>query len=198
MITIFVVIFKFIENFVNLRKTYRYEKLYNRYCNLFTKESGEKTEQEDIFNDEEINLEKKLHEYRTQISAIFKKAELKDIYVTIAVPTGYGHGVHQQYSIFENLTSIKILGDVNIPITIKKYFRTTIGFFKVKMWEALNPLYWIKKVIFLPQELIRYIGFPKELKTVGIVVRILNIIYWLIIIFLAILHLKLTLIVSRT
>lgn len=191
-ITSIVVIFKFVENLVNLLRTFRYEKLYNRYFNLYIKEP-EKTR-----NQEEIRLVKKMFECRTQILTLFKKAGLEDIYVKITVPTGYGYVDHQHYSILENLTNIKTLGNVDIPITINKYFRITIGFFKEKMWEALNPLYWIKKVIFLPQEFIRYIGFPKELKTISIIGRAFNIIYWVAAIFLVILHLKLTLIVSDT
>ena len=55
-------------------------------------------------------------------------------------------------------------------------FLETQGYYRYILLQNFNPFYWINLIIFLPQNIIRYLGFKTNRKSV----KIINVIYWII------------------
>lgn len=54
-------------------------------------------------------------------------------------------------------------------------FLETHGYYRHIFLQNFNPFYWIKLIIFLPQNLINYLGIKANKKSV----KIINVIYWI-------------------
>ena len=55
------------------------------------------------------------------------------------------------------------------------------GIFKKRCWETFNPLYWLNLLIYLPQNLLQYLGFCGK----NIFTKLLQLLWWIIGIFTA-------------
>lgn len=58
---------------------------------------------------------------------------------------------------------------------IKIEFIKSHGYYKHKFFQNFNPFYWINFVLFLPQNIIYYLGFKRKSKSI----KLLNIIWWI-------------------
>ncbi len=54
-------------------------------------------------------------------------------------------------------------------------FLETQGYYRYALLQNFNPFYWINLIIFLPQNIIRYLGFKINRKSI----KIINVIYWI-------------------
>ena len=59
---------------------------------------------------------------------------------------------------------------------IQNYILQAAGEYKHRAWRCFNPVYWIKCVLFLPKNIIKYFGGDSE----SLFAKIINGIYWLI------------------
>lgn len=55
-------------------------------------------------------------------------------------------------------------------------FLETQGYCRYILLQNFNPFYWINLIIFLPQNIIKYLGFKTSKKSI----KIINVIYWII------------------
>lgn len=75
-------------------------------------------------------------------------------------PLGLGYTKEQSVSALDNLLFLnsEIMGS---SIEIMKRAK---GYYKVQALKSFNPLFWIEFIIFLPKELIKYLGIDDEKK----------------------------------
>ncbi len=94
-------------------------------------------------------------------------------------PLGLGYTQQQSLSALDNLLILnsEIMGSA---IEIIKRAK---GFYKIQALKCFNPLFWIEFIVFLPKELFGYFGVDEEAKVSSILIRIFQIIYWMISIF---------------
>jgi hypothetical protein len=65
--------------------------------------------------------------------------------------------------------------DANYAIAILQILQQTVSVYKSRLAEAINPLYWINVVIFLPRTILEYLGA----KGTGLGTKVLQLIYWI-------------------
>ena len=61
-----------------------------------------------------------------------------------------------------------------VRITLGMFHRA-IGVYRSRMIETINPLYWIETIIFLPRQILNYLGVTPE----SVIIKIAQLIYWL-------------------
>ncbi|HAT1932904.1 TPA: hypothetical protein I8028_001970 [Legionella pneumophila] len=164
---LFVVGYKFLLNFIALIKIKKFHSTYIDYI-------------EKIKDPEWTKIREKILQNQTDIIQILTKCGVKDFGVFITTPTGYGHVEHKQVSILQNLQFVGQLGEFNIPSTIDIYLIQAKGILKKRMIEAFSPLYWINTLIFLPQNIITYLGFSLDNKKTEAIMKVINVIYWIV------------------
>lgn len=108
-----------------------------------------------------------------QIINLFKNAGIKDVVVTNVEFIGFGHFQSSHPSVFENLTVTRN----DVVGAALNMFHKSIGVYRSRMLETINPLYWLEFIIFLPKHLLNYIGISPE----SIFIKIIQIIYWLLV-----------------
>ncbi|HHF7344418.1 TPA: hypothetical protein ACPSKB_000823 [Legionella feeleii] len=161
-----VVSYKILLNFIALYKVKKFHSLYVNYI-------------EKIKKPEWTEVREKILQNKTDIIQILANCGLKDFSVFTTTPTGYGHVEHKQVSILQNLQYVGQINEINIPSTLDIYLIQAKGILKKRIVEALNPLYWINTLIFLPQNIITYLGFSLDNKKTETITRVINVIYWI-------------------
>ena len=151
-------------------KLYKLKRFYSTYKDYIKKP-----------NCSELN--EKILEAKAEIIQILDDCGLKDFGVSQTRPTGFGYAEHKQISILQNLHCIGEMGEVDIPNVVNTYLIQARGILKKRIIEAFSPLYWINIIIFLPQKITTYLGFSLDDKKVETTVRVLNVIYWLLFVF---------------
>ena len=109
-------------------------------------------------------------EHSPQIVKIFNSAGVEDSTVSNVRSVGFGHFQSSQASVFDNL-EVKREDVVNL---VKRMFYKSIGVYRSRMYETINPLYWVELIVFLPKHALNYIGLSLD----SVVINITQIIYW--------------------
>lgn len=110
--------------------------------------------------------------YTKAIENNFKSAKIKNSLIPIAQPIGYWQIATSQAKSFDNI----FVNDKRVMPYINEAFLQTAGVFREKMFESFNPFYWIKLIIFLPKNIISYLGLNVE----TIFTKLFQLIYWFI------------------
>lgn len=109
-------------------------------------------------------------EYRQEFKSLMNTANVEDSTISRTVPTGYGMMANMNLKVFDQFPS----RDKNIVyITYYKISEAT-GVFKSNIVDALNPLYWIQSIIFLPKKILSYLGLNPE----SVIIKSLQLLYW--------------------
>ena len=113
-----------------------------------------------------------LSEYKSRVIKLFEDAGLKDSTVQFATPLGFSQVATGNAWVFDQFPSYReeFVGKT------RNYFHQAIGVYRSRALEVFNPLYWIELIIFLPKHIFNYVGVSLE----GIIIKIAQLIYWLI------------------
>ena len=150
---IIIIAYKTLSNFISLFQIQKYEKEFIKYL------SGEPS---------------KIEEYKLLCIALFKKAGIKDTETPITQPTGYGRIASFNASVFQNFPSnIAIIANPALNM-----FKNASGIYKSRIYEGFNPIYWVDLIIFLPKNLLSYIGLDSEKAAFKIWNVFLTFIWW--------------------
>lgn len=125
----------------------------------------------DMFDDW---IEKKSYhyiEYSEEALELFEKAGLKDGNVSVTQLVGYNRVSYSQVSVFQNATVM----EPNIIAAMSQFFLQSIGVFRRRRRDSLNPICWIETFIFMPRYITSYLGLKKSTIT-----KILQILWWII------------------
>ena len=109
-------------------------------------------------------------EERAQVIKLFKEAEVQDGTLPFVEPAGYGFVSQGVASVFDNFPSKR--EDI-VQVTIRM-FQEAIGVYRTRTLEAINPLYWIELVVFLPQKVLKYLGVSAE----SLLTRVITLLWW--------------------
>ena len=108
---------------------------------------------------------------KQKIVALLKKANIQDSFLPSAEPIGYGYVQTGNFSVFNNFALLR----KDVAQTIGQFMKEAQGVFFNRFIETFNPIFWLEFFIFLPKNIINYLGFNGE----GIIGRILQFIWWL-------------------
>ncbi len=140
-----------------------------------------------------INLEKKYHAYMRvksheseiipdflekipEIIDLFKKAGQKTKIISHIENSGLGCIQNVQVDLYENMPT----RESEIYTEIFKKFRYSIGVYKKRIFESVNPIYWIEFLIFLPKKIVEYLLGEGQESIPNWLIRLLNLVYWVI------------------
>ena len=111
-----------------------------------------------------------------EIKSVVSKSGVGDQTQSYMKPVGLGYVQQRNISALDNLLFLN--GEI-IKLARDLISRAK-GYYKLQALKSFNPLYWIEMTIFLPRELLKYIGLTESEKISSLVVRIFQILYWII------------------
>jgi len=150
-IIIIFIVFRLLNNLIKLRSIKKFYSDYQEYLKDPKYSFSEKT---------------------PLIVKLFKQADIDNSVITRLSPKGYGYLQNIETNIFSNLTLI----DQEVETLITRKFHEAIGIYKSRVYETINPLFWIEFALKLPTYIAKYIGLKTETK----LSKLLQIIYWII------------------
>ncbi|HET6556634.1 MAG TPA: hypothetical protein VFG54_04925 [Prolixibacteraceae bacterium] len=106
-----------------------------------------------------------------EVKSLFKEAGLKDFVFIHQESLGFGHYSNMTVSGFDNMT----LNRLDVVTHMQTTFNKAIGVYRKRFTDSYNPMFWIDFIIKLPKYLLGYFGVLPE----KIIVKIFNVIYWL-------------------
>lgn len=173
------VFYKLIDNLWHWLQLSSHKKTYLKYCDIAIK-MGSKEKDASSLSKAEEGILKKVLENKLNIIELFGTAGLKRPTITVTKETGYNHVQSVPIDIFDNLDVARTEAGTNIPAVILRSFDMGIGVYKKRALDAINPGWWIKSLIFLPSNLVAYLGYPIESSKIKFFVRTIDFAYWLI------------------
>ena len=108
--------------------------------------------------------------HRTQILNYIKNAGVKDKFIPVVQPVGYGHVATSTVSVFNNLMNTR----KDIAVNVSDCLLEAKGNYWLKFINSFNPFYWIKIIVFIPKHLFSYLGLKEESN----IIKIFQLIYW--------------------
>ena len=108
---------------------------------------------------------------KTQIKNYIKYAGVKDKHIPVVQPVGYGYVANSMVSLFDNITNNH--EDV-AKVAINSLLEAK-GNYKSRLIDTINPFYWLRIIIFIPKYIFSYLGLKEE----SIIIKIFQLIYWL-------------------
>ena len=148
-IGLFLILYSVSINWFHLRET---NQLYSAYLEYIEKRNPEFVEN------------------KHRILELFNKAGIQD--KILPTSTFVGMGIkNYKYSVHDNLEMVS----EDTKRVVNYSFREAIGVFRSRIKNAINPLYWIEFIFFLPKVVLNYLGVSAE----SIIVKFAQIIYWL-------------------
>ena len=108
-----------------------------------------------------------------QVVTLFKNAGVEDTTVPNVQFIGFGNFQASNPSVFSNISVIR----KDIVSYVIGMFHQAIGIYRTRVLETFNPLYWIESIIFLPKQILNYMGVSSE----SIMIKVAQIIYWILV-----------------
>lgn len=112
--------------------------------------------------------------YKSEVLSLFKEAKIKDMMFPASQSVGYGQIANFSASTFGNFPSKRQV----IAANVMCMFDDAEGVFRKNIFDALNPLYWIETLIFLPRSLLVYLNLSGEKLSYKLLNIVLSIIWW--------------------
>lgn len=111
-------------------------------------------------------------EHKQSIVSLFKKAGIEDAFIPFVEAIGYGQIATNTASVFSNIGNQR----EDVVGRIVSWLTESRAVFKERIFHTLNPIKWIEGIIFLPRSILHYLGVSPE----RVIVKILNIIWWMV------------------
>lgn len=150
-VLIFAVVFKLLYNY---RRYTRMKDLLDRYVKWALKKDDA---------DEDFIM------CKAEITELLEQAGLKDIYVKGKIDKNGNHTDFKLELFERNL--------IHNVIT-ERLFKEAVGKYKYEFDKAKSINYWIETIVFLPRNMLKYLGLNTNKTTVKILGAVLNFIYW--------------------
>lgn len=120
--------------------------------------------------DVKLNTKAKIH--KNEILNYIKNAGVEDTHIGVAEPIGYGKVASSTVSIFSNILSTR----ADIAYSVRESLLEAKGNYWSRFINSINPFYWLKIILYIPKSIFSYLG----LNTDSILIKIFQLIYWLI------------------
>lgn len=96
--------------------------------------------------------------YRQEVLSLFKKAHIKNVCTPATQPVGYGKIATMNVDVFTMFPSNLQI----IAVPAHGMFNEAQGVFKKNMCDSINPIYWLDFLVFLPKNILIYLGLDTE------------------------------------
>jgi len=146
----FLFLFKLINNLIEYIRCKHY---LNKYYDFMSKE---------------ITWE--FEELVPQIKELFKNAGIQDASFPHAQLAGCNQVFTGAASVLSNITHPRI----EIRFSVIQMFHRAIGVYRSRILDTINPLYWIRLIVYLPKRLLSYVGVSPD----RILVKVSQVVYW--------------------
>lgn len=148
-----IILYKFLTNYIRLKQLQKYERefidfLSNKSCII--------------------------DEHSVQTINLFKRAGIRDAKIPISQPIGFGQVANFNASTFQNFPMTQRA--VSEPALVM--FRNATGIYRTRMLESINPIYWTDLIVFLPKNLLDYIGINSDAAAFKLWNAFLTFIWW--------------------
>lgn len=113
-------------------------------------------------------------QYKGEVKKLFLGANIPDSCIPTSQAIGYGQIANANASVYLNFPS-KVMG---IAAALTDKFDEAIGTYRTRFLESFSPLYWIETILFLPKNLLQYIGLDSEKIAFKLCNILLTFIWW--------------------
>ena len=161
-----------IKFFLNISKYYYLKKVITKH-NIFI--DGELAEDDEQKKQDGIKAGNWIQENQLEIKNVVSKTGLRDQTKSYMQPLGLGYAKQQNVNALDNMLFL----NTEILELAREIINRAKGYYKVQALKSFNPLYWIEILIFLPREILKYIGVDEKEKVGSIITKIIQIIYWI-------------------
>lgn len=111
-------------------------------------------------------------ERKSRVVALFRGAGLEDIRRPHIEAVGYGRVATSTISVIDDFPSRR--EDV-VHATVHM-FHEGIGVYRSRIIETFNPQYWLQLIVYLPRNVLAYLGVPSE----KVVIKVFQLVYWVV------------------
>lgn len=126
-----------------------------------------------IFNyTDNVELNAKAKTCKKQILDYIKNSGVKDKYISITQPLGFGKVVSCRVSVFDNLLSYRS----DIATTVRDLLLEAKGNYWYKFINSINPFYWIKLILYIPKNVLSGLGMDTD----SLFIKLFQLVYWII------------------
>lgn len=115
-------------------------------------------------------------EHQIEIKKVVLKTGIRDQTQTYMKPLGLGFAKEKGISALDNLAYL----NSEIMESSREIIKRAKGYYKIYAFKSFNPIFWIEFIVFMPKEILKYIGVTEEEKISSLVIRIFQILYWII------------------
>ena len=164
-----IVLIKFL---LNISKYFYLKKVITKH-NIFI--AGEMAEDDGQKKQDGIETGNWIQENQLEIKNVVSKTGLRDQTKSYMQPLGLGYAKQQNVNALDNMLFL----NTEILELAREIINRAKGYYKVQALKSFNPLYWIEILIFLPREILKYIGVDEKEKVGSIITKIIQIIYWI-------------------
>ncbi len=110
--------------------------------------------------------------HKNQIINYIKYAGVSDKYIPVVQELGYGKLASSRVSVFDNILNQR----EDIAQVALAALQEAKGNYWSKFINSFNPFYWLRFILFIPKKIFSYLGLKEE----SIIIKIFQLIYWLI------------------
>lgn len=110
--------------------------------------------------------------HKNQVLNYIKHAGVKDKFIPVTQATGYGQIATASISVFDNILNQR----QDVAQIVLESLLEAKGNYWSKFVNSFNPFFWLRIIIFIPKYLFSYLGLKEE----SIVIKIFQILYWII------------------
>ena len=122
-----------------------------------------------VAGDQSLYAALKLSKHRTV--ALIQAAGVRDPHVPKVHPLGFGQVASSSVSAFLNYPSA--FSDLRIAMLAA--FDEALGVYRGRMFDAINPLYWVKLLVYWPTRALSAVGVDRD----AVAAKLLQGLYWL-------------------
>lgn len=112
-----------------------------------------------------------IYKEKSKFLRLLKDAGVEDAKITRFKAAGYGQIQATTPSVQKHFG----YRDSGFASATVEMFHEAIGFYRDRLLETFNPVYWIEAILYLPRKILAYLGLSTE----SLATRILQLIYWL-------------------
>lgn len=141
---------KFVLNLVRYLRTKRYLAKYKKW---------------------HASRDEKFLESKAQVVKLVRDAGVDDQHISVSQHVGYGNLQVTQASVLDNFPHLS----QDMSTAAQRLLREAIGTYRARMLETFNPLYWLETLVYLPRELLSYLGVPAE----SLFIKVLQVFWWI-------------------
>ncbi len=117
-------------------------------------------------------LKIKAKTHKNTILNYIKHSGVKDKYIPVSQPLGFGQIANGNVSIFQNILNQR----EDFASNAMEFLMEAKGNYWYKFVNSINPFYWLRIFLYIPKNVFTYLGVNSD----SIIIKIFQLLYWLI------------------